>query len=771
MDLDVQNATPSTSKEENCNGNLQLPGRIMGNDAEIAGPGTSSTRTKASQQANISSDNSLRKMELRLKNKKLKAQIKTLRETIRRLRKDEGRNYNRRKPANAEDADQFETLCIIGSKLLPVRFVKLLLAQINAQVKRNRGRRYDPQFKKFALSLYFLSPRNYRELKKSISLPSVRSLQLLTQMWNITPGLNDKIFDALALKIKSLPPMDRHCILCADEMSLKSHLFYNVSQDEIIGFEDNGKEKSSIPAKSVFVIMARSIAGNWKLPLCYCFVETTCQNNVLKNIIFETIIKLRMSGAIVHALVTDMGSNFIHLSRDLGISTENSTFLVEEEKVLYLFDTPHLLKATRNNLLKHDFQFNNKIASWTHIVQFYTRDSKQWIKFAPKLSKCHIEPSGFQRTKVKLAVQVFSNPVAAGMCTHMSSGSLPSEAVGTIDLIDHFDKLFDILNSFTATNLKQYGKVFTGSETQFQFLEKIICFLKCIKVINKNGTYVKVKCFECWQITIKSTIKLWEILKCYNFPYLRTRRINQDCLENFFDSIRQQCNSSNPTPIQFVRAFKKLFSITFLKHPDTQNYAPDEDDMLNLIGTPNSISSTVSEFVPSSTCTILEIPNPDYYTMNLPEKNAFKYVCGYLIKKCLEIHSCDTCIAYVNKNKALDDTLDDTTYSSFRAYENNETNLFGNLHIASDDFSLYIYKLEEIFVKNLKKNCFQKNIGGYLFQLAQDIIFGPPCPHFPTIFLIKLFLRMRIYFILSEHNKSCKEINRKNRKLLNILHL
>lgn len=255
-------------------------------------------------------------------------------------------------------------------------------------------------------------------------------------------------------------------------------------------------------------------------------------------------------------------------------------------------------------------------------------------------------------------------------------------------------------------------------------------------------------------------------MKYYNFPYLRTRRINQDCIENFFDSIKQQDgNSLNPTLIQFARAFKKLFSITFLKHADTQNCAPDEDDTLNQIKTPSSILSTVSEFVPSS---ILDIPNNDYYTMDLPEKI---HLNMYLIKKCLEIHSCNTCVAYVNKNKAaLDNTM---LYSSFRAYktmpENNETNMFGNLHIANDDFCLYVHKLEKIFVTNFETNCFQKNIGDYLFQFAQGIIFESPCSHFPTIFLIKLFLR--IYFTLSQHNKSCKRINNKNRKLLNIQHL
>jgi len=79
--------------------------------------------------------------------------------------------------------------------------------------------------------------------------------------------------------------------------------------------------------------------------LYYCVVENACNSKILKHLISNIIIKLKNCGARVHALVTDMGSNFILLSRELGISTKNSTFLVEEEKVIYIFDTPHLIKA------------------------------------------------------------------------------------------------------------------------------------------------------------------------------------------------------------------------------------------------------------------------------------------------------------------------------------------------------------------------------------------------------------------------------------------
>lgn len=97
-------------------------------------------------------------------------------------------------------------------------------------------------------------------------------------------------------------------------------------------------------------------------------------------------------------------------------------------------------------MLKYNLKFYDKFASWLYIVQFYLKDSKQWIKTAPKLTPCHIEPNNFSKMKVKYAVQVFSNHVAAGMCTLNSFNCLPSEAIGTIEFIDRFDKLFDILN-------------------------------------------------------------------------------------------------------------------------------------------------------------------------------------------------------------------------------------------------------------------------------------------------------------------------------------
>jgi len=123
-------------------------------------------------------ENSPRKRKLCMKIKKLKAQNKSLRETVRRLRMEKKKQTRK---AMVKEEAEYETLRNLGCKLLSKNFAKLLSAQIDKQIKSKRGIRYDPNFKKFALSLYFSSPQNYRKLKESIALPSVRSLQLYLQ--------------------------------------------------------------------------------------------------------------------------------------------------------------------------------------------------------------------------------------------------------------------------------------------------------------------------------------------------------------------------------------------------------------------------------------------------------------------------------------------------------------------------------------------------------------------------------------------------------------
>jgi hypothetical protein len=74
----------------------------------------------------------------------------------------------------------------------------------------------------------------------------------------------------------------------------------------------------------------------------------------------------------------------------MGITAESPWFLHNGKKIFYIFDAPHIIKAVRNNLLKYDFHFNGKVASWKDIVALYEIDSKNSIRCCPKLTIQHL---------------------------------------------------------------------------------------------------------------------------------------------------------------------------------------------------------------------------------------------------------------------------------------------------------------------------------------------------------------------------------------------
>lgn len=65
----------------------------------------------------------------------------------------------------------------------------------------------------------------------------------------------------------------------------------------------------------------------------------------------------------------------------------------------------------------------------------------------------------------------------------------------------------------------------------------------------------------------------------------------------------------------------------------------------------------------------------DYRELDLIFKNALTYVSGYLIKKCLEKHSCDTCLDFAKNQKSIDKAF---IFTHLKAYQNEVASNYGN---------------------------------------------------------------------------------------------
>ena len=177
----------------------------------------------------------------------------------------------------------------------------------------------------------------------------------------------------------------------------------------LIGLEDfGGGYRTNKVATSALVLLVRSISGRWKQPLGYVPANESCPVDTFEYLLKEAIDKLNRIGCQTWVQIFQYS-----LSIRLGVTSEKPWFIHTNKKIFLMFDPPHLLKCTRNNLMKYAFRFGNYSACWKDIVDFYEKDKLLPIRAAPKLTEKHIHPTNFQKMKVKYATQIFSHTVAA----------------------------------------------------------------------------------------------------------------------------------------------------------------------------------------------------------------------------------------------------------------------------------------------------------------------------------------------------------------------
>ncbi|KAI4461421.1 transposase protein [Holotrichia oblita] len=172
-------------------------------------------------------------------------------------------------------------------------FADFIIVQVKLMQKLSKGRRYSLEFKRDCLALYFTSPKLYKQkLMQKVCLPNPSTLFRFVQHFKLSTEFDKPQFLAMVkCKIDNYNEMNRFCILCVDEMTIKSNLFYCIGDDRIIGFENYGQnDRTFKPASTATVLLVRgSKNSKWSQPLSFFFSHTTCPGHVLKNFLFQAI--------------------------------------------------------------------------------------------------------------------------------------------------------------------------------------------------------------------------------------------------------------------------------------------------------------------------------------------------------------------------------------------------------------------------------------------------------------------------------------------------
>lgn len=635
------------------------------------------------------------------------------------------------------------------------RFQKLIEWQ-NKIKSKFKGNRFDSEYKTFALNLHYSSPHAYRCLQSALKLPSESTIRRLKLQ--IPPKLDEQVMHGLSLKLKSLPAEAKYCTLCVDEMVLKRNLFYEPKTDDMIGLQSVNGTVSAELASISFAIELQGMYVDWQQPVAYSFLASAEQYVELDAWLDDVIRKLIGVGVEVKAVVSGQGSNYDKYCKAIkNVSVSTPYFFVDERKIYYILDVPHLMKCLRNDLLSSNFHLDRNVISWYYIEQLYENQKEKKVMIIPKITKSHVEPNNNDRKKVQYAVQIFSKSVYAALETYIDFGKITDNARETANFIITMDKLFDVLNSSEVKSAKTQTP-FKMSDEQKNILKEGLDMFACMQSTNRNTgreNACQSDTFLSFQITIHSVLRLFEDMKTEGFQNIFTRRLTRQSLDQLFDAIRHQQpggHSPEPLPIQFMRAFSEMYLVNMMKSSAEGEREPDIYEIL--LKTDEIISNKMITPIVEPKPSLVSLGSESEPQMDFPEAHTLKYVTSYLLFKCSDKHSCKEMTAALKLLPNLNQT---DLFAHFEAY-NKKAPYYKKLKLPSQVLYEYVEKLDEVFTDHFAKSI-EDRPGSKIFSLLKVIPLPKSscqCSCFPFDYLIKVFVRLRIFMTLKLNNRNFK---------------
>lgn len=141
-------------------------------------------------------------------------------------------------------------------------------------------------------------------------------------------------------------------------MHLREHLEYCRYSDRVLGVESaDHKSRTNRRAQSLLVFMIRSIFGGWAQIIGHHFTQAAFPKDNLKDLIFSYLRVLHNASMRVKAIVCDQEPGHVSLFKSLNVCRDTPFISCPlcEEKIYIIYDPPHLLKSTRNNLITNNF--------------------------------------------------------------------------------------------------------------------------------------------------------------------------------------------------------------------------------------------------------------------------------------------------------------------------------------------------------------------------------------------------------------------------------
>uniref|UniRef100_T1GGK3 Transposable element P transposase n=1 Tax=Megaselia scalaris TaxID=36166 RepID=T1GGK3_MEGSC len=402
-----------------------------------------------------------------------------------------------------------------------------------------------------AISLHAAGPKLYRLLRsKGLPLPGESTLRRWVSNVKIVPGKIGLSFELL--KHISLDPVDRVCVLIADEMKVRECYEYDRATDTLIE-----------PSATVQVVVVSGLFINWHQPIYFGF-----NTDLTIELIFDLMKELHNIDFEVRALNFDLGPKNRSIISSLGPVFINP---FDNQRTFVFADSPHLVKLMRNHVVDNGIVTKEgHLVDKQPLVKLMELTKKDSVKITYKVTEESLLVKGFGKQKVKLAAQLLSRTNSAALQRTVSLG-LVDEAekekwLVVADVFELTNDWFDVFNSSKPRrdNRERLWGFGLSLDVQEEILQRSIAFFESMncRVKNRSGHF-SLASMAPFQKGIIMNCKALPLLfkdmeQKYGIEYILTRRLNQDYLEALFGQIRAMGFLHNhPSPLEFCSRLRK----------------------------------------------------------------------------------------------------------------------------------------------------------------------------------------------------------------------
>lgn len=264
---------------------------------------------------------------------------------------------------------------------------------------------------------------------------------------------------------------------------------------------------------------------------------------------------------------------------------------------------------------------------------------------------------------------------------------------------------------------------------------------------------------------------LYKEQKEIGFPYILTRRLNSDVIENTFSVFRQRGGyNRNPTARTFRTTFRMNVKMCLIKPSDSSNCEPDNDfNLINNEDNATKINVADSSFSSSSSVSMMSIDNSleelgeQEAKINL-ENCSNTYFTGYLAMKCFLTFSCSHCEALMIKSDNIPNKLE------YLIFCKNYDSKFSELHLKLPTLAIteFVISAQKILAKILEKIPYKKKISEFIGQkiktnIIDSLNIEETCiPH--VEFLIKHLIICKLFRHFNWESKNLKHVKSEKSK-------